>query len=276
LNKMQPPQAATLAATLVPMIDQCERPEFVGGCFALLDALGTAGPAAAAAQPALERRIAQTRGYTRIRTAVALLAVGGRERALAAITDITRTGSDGDAEQAMLNLVSALKGEALPVLSEVMQRRDAPMASASAARQLADLGPASEAAFPTIAALARDPDPAVRRRVLPAFKGLRMPDALALLGTLMRDPDSAVRRDTFFQLRDRGIDAVPLLTPLFSEQGNPLRHDLVVHLGRLGPAVAVTSPSTVVLIERLARDDQDGLLRSNAARALASIRGTPQ
>lgn len=276
LNRMQPPQAAGLAATLVPMIDRCDTPEWTGGCGDLLDALTAAGPPAAAAQPALERRVAQTTGYDRLRTARALLAVGGRDRAVTAMSDVARTGRDNDAENALVNLVSVLKSDALPVLSEVLQRRDAPTAGASAARQLGELGAAAEQAFPVIAVLARDPDPAVRRRVLPAFKGLRTPDALVLLGSLMRDPDSVVRRETFLLLRDRGIEAVPLLTPLFSEPGNPLRHDLVVHLGRLGPAVAQASPSTVVLVERLSRNDQDSLLRSNAARALASIRGTPR
>ena len=56
---------------------------------------------------------------------------------------------------------------------------------------------------------------------------------------LLRDPDREVRGAAFTLLKDRGLEAVPLLAPAFDEPNN-IRHELFALLGKLGPPVLTT------------------------------------
>jgi len=273
LKDMRPSPAGSMVPQLVALIDRCDLPQWGMACYDIIDTLAAAGDSAAAAQPALEQRMQKTTGHHKLRVAAALRAVGGRDSAKAVIVDMARTGRDGDAEQALRQLTSDIKGDALPIFVEVLQRRDAYMASAFAAQQIGALSSAPDAAFPVMVTLAKDADPAVRRRVMPAFKAFRNSQATAQLGTLMRDPDGGIRGAAFQLLKDRGIEAVPLLFPAFDEPNN-IRHALFAMLGKLGPQVLTVAPAMVTRLERIAKDDPDKSIQMNAARAAASIRGT--
>jgi HEAT repeat protein len=134
-------------------------------------ALGTIGPAAKTAVPALAKVLRQENGYAQNCAAQALGNIGpGAEAAVPALVDALELRDDAypcavDAAEALWRINQHPR--AIPVLVELLATDNGVLPAAEA---LGRIGPAAKEALPALREAANNPDPAVRQAVTEALR----------------------------------------------------------------------------------------------------------
>ena len=233
--------------------------------------LGRAGPAAAAAVPALARVLENDRHTVVLyRVAAALGNIGEAARgSIPQLIEILKDGNWFVYETARHGLTSF--GElAVPALIDLLQDPD-PDYHWSAADVLGDIGPAAEAAVPALARALEDSDEDVRSAAASALGniGPAAEAAVPALARALEDPDDDVRSavaSTLGSIGPAAGAAVPALIGALDDSDVYVRSYAAAALGELGPVAQAAIPALL----RVLRDGAPET-RGDAAQALGRI-----
>ncbi|MDD4785842.1 MAG: HEAT repeat domain-containing protein [Pirellulales bacterium] len=155
---------------------------------------------------------------------------------------------------------------AVPALIGLLKAASADV-RAHAAETLGAIGASARPAAEELAGLAGgDADPMVRREAIEALASIRPGPKVMLpvLARLLKDPDPAVRARVLGAVADQGIAAKELLLSALENKETAYWASLVV--SELGPQIPEAVPALVKLL-----DSEDPAMRREAALALAAI-----
>ena len=286
LIHMQPREAALEAVpALVRVIEDRKMPGLRAEC---AYALGSFGPKAEAAVPALMQLLRQSAAADRLSAAGALVSIRGSTPEVKAVLmeglkdknlgDRARAmGTLGrmgpEAKEAVPMLVEALKDvdlryqalEALrlidpgaklpvPILVDILERDQDTLTRERAAEALSRIGPAAEDAAPSLVRAMEDPSPGVRsaaRKALGRMKLLHKVVPVSFFIERLKDEDSVRRREAAMALGEIGPpskEAIPALLWMLRRDISGLR----VHAARALVMIGYTEEEVVApMVETL-------------------------
>ncbi len=162
-----------------------------------------------------------------------------------------------------------LRGEkavkALPALAALL-KDPSPAVRAHAVKSLGEIGPKAKPAVPALAELISDKDDAVRRHAVEALRSIRPGPAVGipLFIKIMEDPDPTVRMRALHALGQAGKEAVPFLTEALKDE--KAAYWACIALNRIGPEAEDAVPALSKLLQ-----DKNPQIRREALLALAEI-----
>ncbi|WP_165247043.1 HEAT repeat domain-containing protein [Paludisphaera soli] len=163
----------------------------------------------------------------------------------------------------------APRPDAIADLLAVLCDPEASKSHERAADALREIGPAVEAAIPSLFPLSSDSDPDVRGLLAGALGRLGMASGVTGLIPLLHDPDASVRGcadAALARIARLGSPQASGLIPLLRDADGFVRRSVAYALGEIGPMAAAATPDLVPLLR-----DQDSRVRGAALEALCKI-----
>lgn len=190
------------------------------------------------------------------------------EQSVADLVQALKGGDTTSQVQALLAL-EAKGPDAAKAVPEVigLLKSSAAEVRAHAAETLGAIGPAAKSAAAGLAGVAAaDNDPMVRREAVEALASIRPGPKvmLPILAQLLKDPDPAVRARVLGAVAERGAEAKELLLEALQNKETAYWACLVV--SELGPKIAEAVPALTQLL-----GSEDDAVQREAALALAAI-----